>query len=901
MNKRIEAAWPALSRRAFFGQASAATVLTAAGCARTRGSATLPGGEPRLRVGVLSDVHLLRQKDSMHSDVYFEKALRWYDAQKADAVLLCGDIADCGLVSELEYAAAIWYRVFPGGKRSDGQPIEQLFHLGDHDLGGFAHKYPWAKTSSIDPDAPNHALVNEDIAAIWERLFHEKWAPIQVKNVKGYTFVLAHHPRNMAKGTAIPGLAEALAAANPDPSKPFFYSMHRPVHGTLPEWDPKDFATDVNHKALSKYPNVMAFFGHAHRNCADELSIWQGEYTAVNVPSTSYCGTRGGRENSFTSGNKADKSRPQLMDRVDCTSSNQALFMTVYSDRIVLERRDVRHDSAMGDDWIVPLPSPDGSCTEASRKAKSVAPEFPKGAVASVSTRLGQNRAKKAMAQVVVSFPPAHSHDGHPRALDYEVTASAQGFKLARRVFSTRTYWSEAFEKEPSLCVFGRHELPLDRPVTFSVRPANAFGMHGQPLPPVAWSVRDGTRWYRGMLHMHSHWSDGRALPEQCVAAYKDIGYDFIALSDHNRFQDDPDKWMPVGNGKEKGWPPKVVHPDCFKAYVARFGKGNVRERDGKTEVRLATYTELKKMFDEPEKFLLLPGVEITTDTKATGVTYAMHMNVIGIDDIIERAKKAKLIEGCPKHTVASIIRETREMSEALAKNRGQDCICMVNHPNWLLYDVVAQDIIDNPELRYFEVCSNGSEWPVPKELDGEWYHDHIWDAVLAYRMTHGQQPLYGFGCDDTHFYPGSGLENPYTFCDGYIMVRAKELTQKALFEAIHRGDFYASSELDLEDVAFDRATGTLTVAVPAIPGVACKIRFISTKKGAPLAPVRYFDIPATKEHMNRSRKVPIYDERIGATVKLAEGAKNQRLVASYTLAEDDLYVRARVESEAPT
>ena len=66
----------------------------------------------------------------------------------------------------------------------------------------------------------------------------------------------------------------------------------------------------------------------------------------------------------------------------------------------------------------------------------------------------------------------------------------------------------------------------------------------------------DGRRWYRGMLHMHSHWSDGRALPEQAVAAYKDVGYDFIALSDHNRFQDNPDKWMAVGNGTEKGLPP---------------------------------------------------------------------------------------------------------------------------------------------------------------------------------------------------------------------------------------------------------------------------------------------------------------------------------------------------------
>ena len=93
----------------------------------------------------------------------------------------------------------------------------------------------------------------------------------------------------------------------------------------------------------------------------------------------------------------------------------------------------------------------------------------------------------------------------------------------------------------------------------------------------------NGKRWYRGMLHMHTHWSDGRALPEQAVAAYRNAGYDFISVSDHNRFQDNPDKWMAVGNGTEKGWPPKVVHPDCFKAYVERFGRDKVRERDGKT------------------------------------------------------------------------------------------------------------------------------------------------------------------------------------------------------------------------------------------------------------------------------------------------------------------------------
>ena len=496
------AAGARLSRRAFFGRATAATLLSAAGCApRFCG-----GSGPKLRVGVLSDIHLLRQKDSMHSDVYFEKALRWYDAEKADAVLLCGDIADCGLVAELEYAAEIWNRVFPGGRRSDGEPIKHLFHFGDHDYGGYAHKYPWAKRSSIDPDAPNHALVNEDVVAIWDRLSHEKWEPIQVKEVKGYKFVLAHHPHNLQKGTVIPGLAEALAAANPDPKKPFFFSMHRPVYGTLPEWNPGALAADPNHQALRKYPNVLAFFGHCHRNCADELNLWQGEYTVVHVPSTSYCGTRGGRENSFSCGNKPDKKRPQQMQRVDCFSSNHALFMTVYDDRIVLNRRDVRHDAPMGLDWVIPLPSPDGSCSEDARKALSLPPEFPEGAVATVAERRGKNRAKQEVDQVVVRFPPAHSCKGRPRAYDYEVVASAEGFKFARRVFSTRAYWPESDEKELSECVFGKSELPAGKKVSFTVRPADSYGQHGSPLPSVSWL--EGARPVVGKAY--PAWSPGR-------------------------------------------------------------------------------------------------------------------------------------------------------------------------------------------------------------------------------------------------------------------------------------------------------------------------------------------------------------------------------------------------------
>jgi predicted metal-dependent phosphoesterase TrpH len=40
-------------------------------------------------------------------------------------------------------------------------------------------------------------------------------------------------------------------------------------------------------------------------------------------------------------------------------------------------------------------------------------------------------------------------------------------------------------------------------------------------------------RFWRGNLHCHSDRSDGHCGPQEVAAAYRDAGYDFIALSDH--------------------------------------------------------------------------------------------------------------------------------------------------------------------------------------------------------------------------------------------------------------------------------------------------------------------------------------------------------------------------------
>jgi hypothetical protein len=48
----------------------------------------------------------------------------------------------------------------------------------------------------------------------------------------------------------------------------------------------------------------------------------------------------------------------------------------------------------------------------------------------------------------------------------------------------------------------------------------------------------DGLRWYKGNTHTHTTRSDGDSPPEQVARWYKEHGYQFLVLSDHNVFTD---------------------------------------------------------------------------------------------------------------------------------------------------------------------------------------------------------------------------------------------------------------------------------------------------------------------------------------------------------------------------
>ena len=83
-------------------------------------------------------------------------------------------------------------------------------------------------------------------------------------------------------------------------------------------------------------------------------------------------------------------------------------------------------------------------------------------------------------------------------------------------------------------------------------------------------------RWYKGNMHCHTYWSDGRAFPDQAIRSYRDAGFDFCAVTDHNRMGENRDFWRKV-EPTEGGWPPLVCRKN-FDIYRKEFPWAEFRE-----------------------------------------------------------------------------------------------------------------------------------------------------------------------------------------------------------------------------------------------------------------------------------------------------------------------------------
>jgi predicted metal-dependent phosphoesterase TrpH len=374
-------------------------------------------------------------------------------------------------------------------------------------------------------------------------------------------------------------------------------------------------------------------------------------------------------------------------------------------------------------------------------------------------------------------------------------------------------------------------------------------------------------RWWRGNIHTHSLWSDGNDFPEMIADWYRQKGYNFLALSDHNVLSQG-DRWMKYDDIVKRGY------SDALEKYRRRFGDDWVETRgaagSADYEVRLKPLDEFRKLVEQDGQFLMIPGEEISD--RAAGVP--VHMNATNILEVIEPQGGT---------TVAEAIDNNLRAVEAQAKRSGREILVHLNHPNFG-YAVTAEDIASVIRERFIEVY-NGH--PGVNHLGDEDHagDERIWDIANTLRLAKlNAPPLFGVATDDSHHYNGQPGSHPGR---GWIMVRAAKLDAETLIKAIKAGDFYASSGVTLRDVRYDADKKSLQIEIEPEEGVEYTTDFIGTQIN--FDPASQPRVDAKGEPIRTTRK---YSEDVGMVL-----STNTGLTPSYQFTGSEIYVRAVITS----
>lgn len=369
-----------------------------------------------------------------------------------------------------------------------------------------------------------------------------------------------------------------------------------------------------------------------------------------------------------------------------------------------------------------------------------------------------------------------------------------------------------------------------------------------------------GGPWLRGNLHTHSLWSDGDQFPEVILQWYRDHGYDFVSVSDHNVLAAG-ERWVALAGRPER--------EAAFAEYRRLFGDDWVRTRRdtaGGVEVRLRTFQEYTGRLASGS-FLVIQAEEISDRFE----TRPLHVNATNIAEHIP-PQGGTSVRDVLQRNIDAVLEQRRRT--------GQIMVPHVNHPNFG-WAVTAEDLIPLVGEHFFEVY-NGHHLV---HNDGDSLRpsmDRIWDIVLATRLGTGSSLLYGIAVDDAHNYGrfDSAQANPGR---AWVMVRSRARTPEAILAALERGDFYGTTGIRLDDVRVAR--DGISLRIQAEPGVTYVTEFIGTRRG--------YD--STTRALPDAGGLPVtrrYSDDIGVLLASVPGT-----TPSYRFSGQELYVRARVRS----
>jgi hypothetical protein len=273
------------------------------------------------------------------------------------------------------------------------------------------------------------------------------------------------------------------------------------------------------------------------------------------------------------------------------------------------------------------------------------------------------------------------------------------------------------------------------------------------------------TGWYKGNTHTHTLNSDGDSTPEEVVRWYREHGYQFLVLTDHNF---------------------------------------------------LTGVDALNALHGADERFLVIKGEEVTDKF----ADKPLHLNGLDVAELVTPQKGTSVVDTLQRNV------------DAIRKTQG---VPHINHPNFG-WAITAEELRQVENNKLFEIF-NGHPHVNNQGGGGIAGLEAAWDHILTSGKT-----LYGIAVDDAHVFKQPWNRNAARPGQGWVVVRSERLHPRAILEAMERGDFYASTGVELNELRTNEQE--IAITIKEDPTAKYRIQFIG--KGGKLlkeemtSPARY-------------------------------------------------------------
>ena len=425
---------------------------------------------PVTRFAVVSDVHVrengtFSSLDRLNSvlDSAWAYAADQTDYSELDGLFFLGDNTQNGKEAELN----LFFDTVEA--KTQGDTVVRAV-MGNHE---YKH-----------PTGTKYTIANMETGIEWYLTYSGYEDEDAHYTIDGYHHILISMDRyGSSSGTAneylsetkITWLKEQLDAAladDPTGEKPIFVYQHVPPQYTM---------FNMNYDAplrqlLNDYPNVVDFSGHAHRDMADPRSIWQDEFTAVQVGSMAYESldiaghptenngwiTEVDAKGTWINGNQDQSARNGVMYYICEIDENNLMRMLRYN---------VVTESIYGDPiYIDSFGDPSGFDYTEDRKDNSVAPTFEPGDTVMITAN-HYNKTK-------IKFPQATCENNIVQ--NYRVDVLNENNVLVKSEYRlARSYMGDAKPENMEVAISG---LTPNAKYTLKVYAVNAYGKASAPI-----------------------------------------------------------------------------------------------------------------------------------------------------------------------------------------------------------------------------------------------------------------------------------------------------------------------------------------------------------------------------------------------------------------------------------